>query len=698
MKTKSVYITSKETSVGRLVIVMGMMEILKGQLRNVAFFRPIIETQDHKDGDIDFVLNHFELQQSYEDAYAFTTEEAEKMFADGKTHAFFESLIEKYKKLEEKYDFVLCEGVHNSAFTDLIDFDINLDIAKNFSSPLMSVLGCQNKSLIEVEEEARIWNAVLVEENCCRFALFLNRIDPDLQEELQKKKFTSQFDLPVYLLPEIPELDRPTVKDIMEALDGQMLLGECNETNRIVWQSKVAAMTLDNVLTHLEDGDLIITPGDRSDILLGMLSANYAKNYPSIAGVVLTGGIKPVPSVLKLLQGLQECVLPYISVQDDTFCTTMRVKNVRSRIGIHSKRKIALAMGVFNKCVDTKDIENKMLSTRSSILTPAMFEYRLFEKARQDRKNIVLPESGDERILRAAEILLRREVVDITLLGDEDEIRLKSGAMGLDLSRAKVINPKHSDKLEHFAKQYYELRKHKGIIYQNALDLVTSVTYFATMMIYNGDADGMVSGATHTTRETIKPALETIKTKEGITTVSSVFFMCLDTRVLIYGDCAVNPHPTPEQLAQIAISSADTSMQFGIEPRVAMLSYSSGDSGIGEEVEMVRKANKIAREMRPDLMIEGPMQYDTAIDPAVGKKKMPNSKVAGNATVFIFPDLNTGNNTYKAVQRSAGAVAIGPVLQGLKKPINDLSRGCLVEDIVNTVAITAIQAQEGGQK
>jgi phosphate acetyltransferase len=326
-----------------------------------------------------------------------------------------------------------------------------------------------------------------------------------------------------------------------------------------------------------------------------------------------------------------------------------------------------------------------------------MFEYELVQKARTQKKHIVLPEGNEERILRATEILLRREVADITLLGNEQAIREKASELCLHIENATIIDPVKSDSFDEYVETYFELRKHKGITPESARDVMSDVNFFGTMMIYKGCADGMVSGAVHSTAETIRPALQIIKTKPGFSIVSSVFLMCLADRVLVYGDCAVNPNPSAGQLAEIALSSAHTAKTFGIDPIVAMLSYSTGESGKGEDVERVREATKIAQEKAeeyfPGLKIEGPIQYDAAVDPSVAKTKMPGSEVAGKATVFIFPDLNTGNNTYKAVQRSAGAVAIGPVLQGLKYPVNDLSRGCTVPDIVNTVAITAIQAQ-----
>jgi phosphate acetyltransferase len=325
-------------------------------------------------------------------------------------------------------------------------------------------------------------------------------------------------------------------------------------------------------------------------------------------------------------------------------------------------------------------------------MTPIMFEYELIERAKAHPRRIVLPEGEDDRVLRAADILLRRRVVDLTILGDERETRARGAALGLDLAGAEIVDPAGASVRDEYAHVYYELRKHKGITEELARDVVGDPSYFATMLVHRGAADGMVSGAAHTTGDTIRPAFEIIKVSPGSALVSSVFFMCLTDRVLVYGDCAVNPQPDSEGLAEIAISSAETARSFGIDPYVAMLSYSTGTSARGERVDTVRRATEIARERRPDLKIDGPIQYDAAVDASVARAKLPESDVAGRATVFIFPDLDTGNVAYKAVQRSSGAVAVGPVLQGLRKPVNDLSRGCSVTDIITTVAITAIQA------
>jgi len=452
-------------------------------------------------------------------------------------------------------------------------------------------------------------------------------------------------------------------------------------------------MELPNFLDHLEEGSLVITPGDRSDIILGTLAADRSNSYPRVAGMVLTGNIKPAPQVRRLIEGRRSSPVPVLGVATDTFTTAVNVNSIRPALTAENKRKIAAALGIVESAVDVPGLLDSAAVTRSGRVTPLMFQYELVRRAKQQRRHIVLPEGAEERILRAAEIVLLRDVCDITLLGDPEEVLQKASRLGLSLDRAKIIDPRTSELLPVFSDAYHELRKHKGISRELARDTMADSSYFGTMMVHRGLADGMVSGSVHTTAHTIRPALEFVKTKPGISIVSSVFFMCLSDRVMVYGDCAIVPEPTAAQLADIAISSASTAAAFGIEPRIAMLSYSTGASGSGPDVDRVKEATRIVRERAKDLKIEGPIQYDAAVDATVAKVKMPDSEVAGNATVFIFPDLSSGNNAYKAVQRSANAIAIGPVLQGLRKPVNDLSRGALVADIVNTIAITAIQAQ-----
>ena len=454
-------------------------------------------------------------------------------------------------------------------------------------------------------------------------------------------------------------------------------------------------MQLRNYITRIKKNALVITPGDRADIILGALQANASSNYPKIAGIILTGGLIPEDSILKLIEGVQSTI-PIISVKGGTFGVSNQIGSVKPKIYASNTKKIVLALDTFDKHVNQKGLTSILSNFNSDKLTPSMFQYNLLQKARASRKHIVLPEGNDQRIIEAAARLQLLDIVDLTLLGNREDIQMKCDLIGLqiNLDKINILDPEDSIHNKNFAKTLFEARKHKGLTETTAKDLTRDVSYYGTLMILNGLADGMVSGAVHTTMHTIKPALQIIKTKPGVSVVSSVFFMCLSDRVSVMGDCAVNPNPNAEQLAEIAISSAASAEAFGIKAKVAMLSYSSGSSGKGEEVEKVRKATEIAKKLNPDLLIEGPIQYDAAVDMSVAKTKMPDSKVAGQASVLIFPDLNTGNNTYKAIQRETGALAIGPMLQGLNKPVNDLSRGCTVDDIFNTVLLTAIQANQ----
>lgn len=691
MKTNSLFIASKERHAGSLLIALGMMSMLRQQYERIAFFRPIIEFRP--DPDLEFINQTFQLELTTDKMIGVTLKEAVKSISEGKVHALYEKLIHQYQSLLADYDFVLIQGMELTRHASAIDYDINLALAKNFNTPMVSVLNGQNKTAEEIHQE------IDIEIQSCKevdpFAFFVNRVPLELAEKAEDHP-----KLPIFYLPENETLDLPTVMEIAEALEGEMLTKQGTGWNRLVKEPIVAAMTPEHYLPRVREGDLVIVPGDRTDILLASAMSMLDRKLPKIAGIMLTGGLKPETVIQHLVFELDEQPLPVISVKTDTYETAMKASQVRAKLNANNKQKTNRALGLFDQWVNRQCLMEKFHqhSSHSDLMTPIMFEFSLFEKARQQLKTIVLPEAEDERILRACEILHNRQVVKPILLGKPEEIAYKASLMGIHLDGIDIIDPENCDWLDDFIESFYEMRKHKGITLEVAHDSMTHVSYFATMMVEKGYADGMVSGATHTTADTIRPALQIIKTRPGTSLVSSVFFMCFDTRVLVYGDCAVNQNPNDQQLAEIAISSADTAEQFGIDPKIALLSYSTGQSGKGDEVEKVRSASKIAHQKRPDLLLEGPLQYDAAIDAGVARQKMPDSQVAGQATVFVFPDLNTGNNTYKAVQRASGAIAIGPVLQGLKKPVNDLSRGCSVADIVNTVAITAIQAQQTAQQ
>lgn len=698
--SNNLYITSTEARSGKSLISLGVMEMLLGKIDRVGFFRPIINMDPglkNPDNDINLISSRFKLEIPYEKMYGCTSKDVENLIAAGKDEEILERIIRKYNQLTETCDFVLCEGTDFASSTASFELDINAEISKNLGSPVLLVANAYQKSMDDILRSIELSIDSLSEKGSHIIATIVNRVEPKEGKRIVKhlkKRGLIKKQL-VYTIPDEEYLGKPTVGEIADILGAEVLYGK-EQLDRHVYNFTVAAMQLQNFLTRIDHGSLIITPGDRADVIVACLAAVSSTSMENISGILLTGGLKPEESIWKLIKGFSQMV-PILSVKDNTFPTAAIVDRVHAIISPDDDRKITRALAVFEKNIDVVQLGEEIVKTRTAIVTPKMFEYELVKKAKKHRQHIVLPEGEEERILRAAETLLRREVVDITLLGDEQRIRDKISELGLRLNNADIIDPSKSRVFDEYVQTYFELRKHRGITVENARDTMSDATYFGTMMIYKGDADGMVSGSVHSTADTIRPAFEIIKTKAGFSIVSSVFFMCLAEKVLVYGDCAVNPSPNANQLAEIALSSAHTAKAFGIDPVVALLSYSTGKSGSGEDVVRVREAAKIAKEMAresyPGLKIDGPIQYDAAVEPSVAKTKMPESDVAGRATVFIFPDLNTGNNTYKAVQRSAGAVAIGPVLQGLKQPVNDLSRGCTIPDIVNTVAITAIQAQ-----
>jgi phosphate acetyltransferase len=691
MKTKSLYIASHQPQAGSLIVCMGLMQLLKSRLHRVAFFRPIVEHKD--DGDIAFMIKHFELEETAEQSYLFDVNEVENLLSlEGITYVT-EAVLKHVKQLQKEYDFILIGGINQSISLVLENYDINLTLAKNLNAPYISVINGKNRLTNDIIDLIKADRELILKMGVTHFGTFINRVSHDVMEALHVKCPEQKGKALLQCMPEVQELDLPTIGEVMQHFNASLLFGYEAQLENVVYNSKIAAMQVEHFIEHVNDGDLIIVPGDRADVILAAVLANYSKDFATLSGVLLSGGITPSKGFLKLLHGLSQFNIPIFCVAPDTFESTMAIQNLKANIRPESDRKIALALGNVSDNINTEAILSKIDAGYSEITTPLMFRFTLFERAMQDKKHIVLVESDDERILRATEILLRRGIVNITLLGVAKEVQFNAQRLGIDIPKATILDPHTSPLMQQYVTQFYEMRKAKGLHLDAAKDSMERYSYFATMMVQNGDVDAMVSGAVHTTQDTIRPALQIIKTTPDTSIVSSLFFMCLDTKVLIYADCAINLDPTADELAQIAISSADSAIQFGIEPRIAMLSYSTGTSGKGADVEKVRTATQRVKALRPDLHVEGPIQYDAAIDLSVAAKKLPNSDIAGRANVFIFPDLNTGNNTYKAVQRSSGAVAIGPILQGLNKPVNDLSRGCTVTDIVNTIAITAIQAQ-----
>ena len=692
----SLYITTTEPHCGKSIVSLGVAHRLLRRTRRLAVFRPIInpEQNDERDKNIDLLLSYFRLEIPYEDTFAFHANDVFDLLASNDYDRFLNRIIQKYKKLEDQYDFVLCIGSDLSTEGTAFEFDANVAIAHAIGSPVLILTNASRNDIEEVLGPIHLAIEAFQNRKCPIVGVIANRAAPEQTEELREAlRNELPSDIAFSVMPNDPTLGSPTLKEIANHLAAEVLYGH-DRLDRLVPNYMVIAMQMHNYLPRIKNQALLITPGDRGEIILSALEAHRSSNYPSISGLLLTTGEKPAPSVTRLLDGLPD-ILPIMAVDTETFETVANINSVRSYITADNQTKIAFALKLYSAHVDADAFENRFAAIERRGISPQMFLFSLTQRAMADKKHIVLPEGSDPRILRAAEYLLDQNIVDLTLIGDETEIMGLVSDLGLNLdsSRISIIQPENHPNFSEYAETYYELRKHKGTTMEYALDAMKDVSFFGTMMVHKGDADGMVSGATHSTAHTIRPAFQFIKTKPEFSVVSSVFFMALEDRVLIYGDCAVVPRPTAEELAEIAIASAETGKTFGIEPKIAMLSYSSGESGTGEEVERVRKATNLAKKLRPDLLIEGPIQYDAAVDIGVGQSKMPGSLVAGRASVLIFPDLNTGNNTYKAVQRETGAIAVGPILQGLNKPVNDLSRGCTVEDIINTVVITAIQAQ-----
>jgi phosphate acetyltransferase len=702
---RSVYVTGIGRGDGRQAVELGVMELLTRQVDRVGVFRPL--THHRTDHVVELLRGRYRLDLPPEALYGLSYEEAAALQAERGPDELISQLVDRFHQLEQQCQAVLVLGTDFAGTNIPDELAVNARLANEFGAWVLPVVGGHRESADAVVAEVRNAHRAYTDLGCSVLAMIANRVAGADKQAVQRR-LSARSDVPVYVIPDEPALSAPTVTQVVETTGAEVLLGDAAGLARDVRTFVFGGAMLPNFLGALSEGALVITPGDRADLLIGSLAA-HAAGSPAIAGVLLTMGEIPGPDVMRLASRLAPGT-PVAVVPQGSFSTATGLSTLEGRLTTAGPRKAETALGLFELHVDTAELTSRIELSRSERVTPMMFEHELLERARGTvLREVVLPEGTEERVLRAAEVLLRRNVCHLTLLGDQDAIRKRVAELGLDLgdlgqdgagtgrARARVIDPATSPLRDRFAELYAELRRHKGMTVEEAHDIVTDAGYFGTLMVQEGIADGMVSGAVHSTAATIRPAFEVIKTSPGAAVVSSVFFMCLADRVLVYGDCAINRDPDAGQLADIAIRSADTAARFGVEPRIAMLSYSTGDSGTGADVDKVRKATELVRAQRPELLVEGPIQYDAAVEPAVAATKLPGSAVAGRATVLIFPDLNTGNNTYKAVQRSAGAVAVGPVLQGLRKPVNDLSRGALVQDIVNTVAITAIQAQQAAE-
>jgi phosphate acetyltransferase len=705
----SIFVTATQRGSGKSTIALGLVNVLERTLGRVSYFKPIGQKNENGiDPDVQLMKDALGLDCSLEDMAPVTMDQVAEALARGKYDGILDKILEAYQRIKETSDFVVCEGTDYFGAMASFEFNINADLSKNLGAPILLVAnafdcnGNGNGHGIS-DSETMLKNIRMVKESfdekvCDFFGVVINRAHPKNLQEIQTTAQQELAQSKIRLLGVIPRadmLEKVRLEEVAADMVATVVAGH-DRLNAVVQDVIVAAMSLENVLQRVTRGALVLVPGDREDVLLGMAAAYTSPSLPNPAGVVMTGGLEPRENVRKLILDITGGHMPILKVGTDTYDTAIQINQIKPRLHAHQRMRTEVVKGLVERHIDVEPlITSSIVGAVSRRMTPKQFLHQAMERARKDRKHIVLPEGEEERILLAAAVLIDRKVVDLTLLGNEAEIRKRINHLGLkQLNEVAIIDPLSNALRETFAKDYIELRKpKKNPTWDTAFDLMANVSYFGTMMVQEGLADGMVSGAVHTTAHTLRPALEFIKTREGVSIASSVFFMCLPDSVLVYGDCAVNPNPTAVELADIALASAETARAFGIEPYVAMLSYSTGDSGTGSDVEKVREATKLVRESNPSLPVEGPIQYDAAVDPLVAKTKLPGSRVAGAASVFIFPDLDSGNNTYKAVQRSAKAIAVGPVMQGLRKPVNDLSRGCSVPDIINTVAITAIQAQ-----
>ena len=681
---RSIYIASPNAGTGKSTVALGLIVCLTKVVAKVGVFRPFVDSRD-EDPFLNLLLARSGSATPAAQCIGVTWDEYHAAPEESLSR-----IVDAYRAVARDHDVVIIDG---SDFTDVAgtpELDLNARVAANIGVPVLLVVSGRGAPE-DVRASVEVSVAEIAENHARTVAVIANRC-PAATRGAVTAALSGIEGLTVTTLPEVPLLSAPSVREIADAVEGTLIAGDAALLEREAEGVLVAAMDVSHVLERLAEGQVVIVPADRSAVIISLAAAHASTGFPNLAGLVLNGGFRVAPHVLKLIRGLEQ-PLPVITSPLDTFAAASVAGSLRGRLGGASEHKLDVAVTTFEQETDLGALLATLEVEPSDVVTPIMFQAELVEHARAVRKTIVLPESDDDRILRAADAIMRRGIADIVLLGDETTVRARAAELGLNISAARVVSTSDPALSEKYAAEFARLRAKKGVTLEQARERIQDVSYFGTMMVHMGDADGMVSGAAHTTAHTIVPSFQIIKTRPGTSIVSSVFLMLLEDRVLVYGDCAVNPEPTAAELADIAISSAQTARQFGVDPRVAMLSFSTGTSGKGADVDKVRRATELVRAKAPELAVEGPIQYDAAIDPTVAAKKAPDSVVAGRANVFIFPDLSAGNIGYKAVQRSSGAIAIGPVLQGLNKPVNDLSRGALVEDIINTVAITAVQAQ-----
>lgn len=693
---RTFYLVPISRDTGLTSMALGLVRSLQLAGVRVGFVKPIVQPESMVGGS-DLASHFARTLCGTPTPEPISFDHASELVRTGQIGALMEEVVALVESVRAAHDVVVVEGLIPDADIQIAT-RLNIATIRSLNADLVPVMTGGKRSAEELaaiaataaeqygDDGRRPLAGVMV--NHCADEGAARRI-ADLGGLT-----VAGIDKPVAVLAAVPtvrKVSAPRVADVAEALGLDVVHKGAIETLRAE-QMLVAARRSEKLLKHLTPGTLVVTPSDRGDAILA--TALVAQRGMPLAGLVLTCGGSLAPEVEALFDAPPLDRLPILLTEADTFTIASRLANVSNHVGRTDAERMERMIGYIAEKVDTAPVVKRLDLPVESLMPPPVFRHRLVEAARAAAKRIVLPEGDEPRTIKAAAICTEKGIAKCVLVGAPDRIRAVAKAHGIELPEGlEIIDP--DTVRPTYVEAMVELRKAKGLTALQAKAQLEDTVVLGTMMLANGDVDGLVSGAVHTTANTVRPALQLIKTAPGSSIVSSVFFMLMPDQVLVYGDCAINPDPTAPELAEIAIQSADSARAFGVEPRVAMISYSTGSSGTGEDVDKVREATRLVKERRPDLVVDGPIQYDAASVESVGKQKAPGSPVAGHANVFVFPDLNTGNTTYKAVQRSAGVVSVGPMLQGLRKPVNDLSRGALVDDIVYTIALTAIQADAG---
>ncbi len=705
---QAVLIVPAGQQVGLTTIVLGLVHALDRQGVRVGFCKPLAQTRQ-SNAEQERSSQLIEIITSFVPPTPLPLSEAEEFFAHNQRDRLFEEVVARFEEAASRVDVVIVEGLVvspeqpyaaalNAGLAATLDAKVILVAAPGESNPAeisdVLELAAQNYGGVG---SPRVLGCILNQVGAPTDGRGFMRLggaqelDPEYATFLRTNAsiFARRFELLGYV-PWERDLLAPRVTDVQRFLEAEILVA--GDMSRRVTDVALGASTMVHAAQRLLPGTLFITSGDREDLVVAASLA--ALSGKPIAAMLLTNARRPSRATLSLCEVGLKTGLTLLLVPDDSFQVALRVRQIDIEVPSDDPERINFAVQHVATHLDVTMLEQLTKgSMKSRRLSPPAFRHMLIERARKATKRIVLPEGDEPRTLQAAVTCLERGIAQCVLLGEPTEIHAAAARQGVIVpAELEILRP--SEHIKRFIEPLVELRKHKGFNAPMAEEALQDNVMLGTMMLQQGEVDGLVSGAVHTTANTLRPALQLIKTMPGVRIVSSVFFMCLPEQVLVYGDCAINPDPTAEDLADIAVQSAESALAFGIPARVAMLSYSTGSSGRGDDVDKVRAATKLAQERRPDLLIDGPLQYDAAANEDVARSKAPESQVAGRATVFVFPDLNTGNTTYKAVQRSAAVVSIGPMLQGLNKPVNDLSRGASIDDIIYTIALTAIQAQQ----